>query len=104
MKAAELLALDGLAQAELVRGRQVSVVELVDAAISRIEALNPILNCVVIERFEQAREDAERVDMGDGRAGGVLGSAGFDEGPRSADRGRRVGRWDARAFVRTGWL
>ena len=69
MKAAELLALDGLAQAELVRGRQVSVVELVDAAISRIEALNPILNCVVIERFEQAREDAERVDMDGGRGG-----------------------------------
>ena len=69
MKAAELLALDGLAQAELVRRGQVSAVELVDAAISRIEALNPILNCVVIERFEQAREDAERLDMGDGRAG-----------------------------------
>lgn len=69
MKAAQLLALDGLAQAELVRGRQVSAVELVDAAISRIEALNSVLNCVVIERFEQAREDAERVDVGEGLPG-----------------------------------
>ena len=68
MKAAQLLALDGLAQAELVRGRQVSAAELVDAAISRIEALNSALNCVVIERYAQAREDAERVDAGEGRA------------------------------------
>ena len=69
MKAAELLGLDGLSQAELVRGGQVSAVELVDAAISRIEALNPILNCVVVQRFEQAREDAERLDVGEGREG-----------------------------------
>jgi amidase len=66
MQAAELLALDGLAQAELVRGRQVGAAELVEAAISRVEALNPILNCVVIERFERAREDAKRVDVGEG--------------------------------------
>ena len=71
MSAAELLSLDGLAQAELVRARRVSAVELVDAAITRIEALNPILNCVVIERFEQAREDAARLDAG-GNADGAL--------------------------------
>jgi amidase len=73
VNAAELLALDGLSQAELVRTRQVSALELVDAAISRINALNPILNCVVIERFEQAREDAERVDAGDGPDGAFSG-------------------------------
>lgn len=73
MTAAELLSLDGLSQAELVRGRQVSAVELVDAAISRIEALNPILNCVVIERFDQAREDAMRLDEGERDAGALSG-------------------------------
>jgi amidase len=73
MNAAELLALDGLAQAELVRGRQVGAVELVDAAISRIEALNPILNCVVVERYEKARADAERVDGGEGPDGAFSG-------------------------------
>jgi amidase len=67
----ELLALDGLSQAQLVRERQMSAVELVDAAIRRIEALNPLLNCVVIERFEQAREDAKRLD-GDGSAQGAF--------------------------------
>ena len=64
MSAVELLELDGLAQAALVRAGSVSSVELVDASISRIEALNPIINCVVIERFAQARAEAERVDAG----------------------------------------
>jgi len=39
--------LDGLAQAELVRRREVRPIELVDAAIERIERLNPLLNAVV---------------------------------------------------------
>jgi amidase len=73
MNAAELLSLDGLAQGELVRARQVSAVELVDAAISRIEALNPTLNCVVIERFEQAHEDAARLDAGPAPEGSFAG-------------------------------
>jgi amidase len=73
MSASELLALDALAQAELVRGRRVSAVELVEAAIARIEALNPVLRCVVVERFEQAREDAERLDLGEGRQGAFSG-------------------------------
>jgi amidase len=68
-----VLELDGLGQAEQVRQRSVSASELVDAAISRIEALNPILNCVVIERFEQAREDAERLDAGHGSRGPFAG-------------------------------
>jgi amidase len=71
--AAELLELDALSQAEQVREGSVSAVELVDAAISRIEALNPVLGCVIIERFEQAREDAERVDAGQGSRGPFAG-------------------------------
>jgi amidase len=59
-----VLELDGLAQAEQVRNGSVSAVELVDAAIARIESLNPVLNCVVIERFAQAREDAQRINAG----------------------------------------
>jgi amidase len=62
MIAAEVLELDGLSQAEEIRHGRVSAVEPVDAAIARIEALNPILNCVVIERFAQARAEAERLD------------------------------------------
>ena len=50
--------LDATAQAELVRRGEASPVELVDAAIARIEAVDPTLNAVVIRRFEQARAEA----------------------------------------------
>ena len=46
--------LDATAQAELVRNGDVSAAELVDAAIARIEAINPQLNAVIHERFEKA--------------------------------------------------
>lgn len=73
MTAAEVLELDGLSQAQCVREGQVSAAELVDAAISRIEALNAILNCVVVERFAQARDDAERFDAEEDRGGAFAG-------------------------------
>ena len=47
---------DGLGLAELVARGDVSALELVDEAIARIEALNPTLNCVVFEAFDQARK------------------------------------------------
>jgi amidase len=54
----ELAHLDATAQAELVRKKEVQPIELVDAAIERIEALNPELNAVVTTMFDQARETA----------------------------------------------
>ena len=50
--------MDAVGQAELVRTGEVSPAELVDAAIARIEALNPQLNAVVRDRFERARAEA----------------------------------------------
>ena len=50
--------LDATAQAELVRRRQVQPIELVEAAIERIERLNPILNAVVTPMYQQARAAA----------------------------------------------
>jgi amidase len=55
----EFAHLDATAQAELVRKKQVKPIELVDAAIERIERLNPKLNAVVTPMFEQAREAAK---------------------------------------------
>ena len=55
----EFAALDATAQAELVRSGQVSALELVDAAIARIEQGNDALNAVIHQRFEQAREEAK---------------------------------------------
>jgi amidase len=54
----DLATLDAIAQAELVRDREVTPVELVEAAIQRIEALNPTLNAVVTPTFERAIEAA----------------------------------------------
>jgi amidase len=49
---------DGIGQAQLVRSKQATPLELVDAAIARIEAANPKLNAVVWEMFEHARTRA----------------------------------------------
>jgi amidase len=43
----ELMKLDAMAQARLVRQAQVSPLDLVEAAIACIERLNPILNAVI---------------------------------------------------------
>mgnify|MGYP006269972015 CR=1 FL=1 len=50
--------LDATAQAALVRTGEASPLELVDAAIARIEAVNPTINAVIHERFDRARAEA----------------------------------------------
>ena len=50
---------DALDLAALVRARRASPRELVDAAIARIERLNPQLNAVIHPMFEQARRIAD---------------------------------------------
>jgi amidase len=67
----ELATLDATAQAELVRRGEVRPIELVDAAIARIERLNPQLNAVITERFEKARAEARRTDLPGGPFRGV---------------------------------
>lgn len=54
----DLTNLDATAQAELVRKKKVKPIELVKAAIERIESLNPTLNAVVTPMYEYAREQA----------------------------------------------
>jgi amidase len=54
----EPLDLDAVGQADLVRRKDVSPRELVDAAIARIEARNPEINAVIHERFDAARDEA----------------------------------------------
>ncbi len=66
----ELAFLDATAQAELVRRKQVKPIELVDAAIARIERLNPTVNAVVTPLFEPART-AARGALPDGPFRGV---------------------------------
>lgn len=49
---------DAVALGELVRSKEVSPVELLDATIDGIERLNPRLNAVVHKMYDQARETA----------------------------------------------
>jgi amidase len=62
--------LDATAQAELVRRGEASPKELVEAAIARIEAVNPLLDAVIRTRFDAARQEADG-DLPDGPFRGV---------------------------------
>src|SRR5438093_13444342 len=67
----ELAFLDATAQAELVRRGEVGPSALVDAAIARIEAVNPKLNAVIIPLFEKARAQAASPNLPRGPFRGV---------------------------------
>jgi amidase len=56
---AETTWLDATAQADLVRRGEVSPKELTEAAIARIEAVNPRLDAVIRTRFDAARLEAD---------------------------------------------
>ncbi|MCP3987479.1 MAG: amidase, partial [Actinomycetia bacterium] len=58
----DLAHLDATAQAELVAEGSVSAVDLVDAAIANIEALNPTINAVIHEDFDRARAAAAAIE------------------------------------------
>jgi amidase len=66
----EIEALDATAQAELVRKKELKPIELIDAAIERVERLNPALNAVIAPMFERAR-DAAKSQLPDGPFRGV---------------------------------
>ncbi len=56
--------LDATAQAELVRNGEVTPIELVEAAIARVEQVNPALNAIIHERFDRARDEAAHAPDG----------------------------------------
>ena len=66
----DLTRLDATAQAQLVRNGDLSALELVNAAIARIERLDGQLNAVILRRFERVREEA-RAGLPDGPFRGV---------------------------------
>jgi Asp-tRNA(Asn)/Glu-tRNA(Gln) amidotransferase A subunit family amidase len=59
---AEYVNYDGLGLAELVRTREVAATEILEAAIARIERLNPTLNAVVTKVYDAARAEAQALD------------------------------------------
>ena len=80
----EYAAYDGLGLAELVRNRDVTPAELVDAALERIERHNGTLNAVVHKAYDEAR----------GAAAGALPDGPFEGVPfLIKDLGVRVKGW-----------
>src|SRR6266851_2037771 len=63
--------LDAVAQAELVRKKEATPLELVDAAITRIERVNPQLNAVITPLFDKARAQAASGTIANGPFRGV---------------------------------
>ena len=62
--------MDAVDQAALVDKGEVTPLELLEAAIERIERIDPVLNAVVIRWFDHARDTA-RADLPDGPFRGV---------------------------------
>jgi amidase len=62
--------MDAVEQAALVARGEVSALELLEAAIERIERIDPVLNAVVIRWFDHARDTA-RTELPDGPFRGV---------------------------------
>jgi amidase len=70
MKLEELATADATSLSELVRRKEVKPLELVDAAIERVERLNPNLNAVITPMYDQARA-ATQGDLPEGPFRGV---------------------------------
>jgi amidase len=75
----ELAGVDAIGQGSLVASGELSATELLDAAITRLEAARP-LNAVITDLFERGREQAAALDA-DGRLRGP------DAGPDRSLRG-----------------
>lgn len=62
---------DGLGLANLIKTKQVSPQELIDAAFKRLEEVNPTLNSVIRTRKEKVMKEAETVSIEDQPFAGV---------------------------------
>ena len=91
----ETALLDATAQAALVRTGEVSALELVDAAIERLERRNPELNAVIHPALERARERARARELPSGPFRGVpflMKDIGGDEGGQPLHAGLAVAK------------
>ncbi|BBI49997.1 hypothetical protein HORIV_24180 [Vreelandella olivaria] len=52
---------DAMGLAELIRRREVSREEVLEAALTAIEKLNPSLNALVRTRYERARQESQKL-------------------------------------------
>lgn len=68
-----LLTSSATALAAKIRQREVSASEVVEAHVRHIEKVNPVLNAMVADRFQAAREEARAADRTLAAGGGDLG-------------------------------
>ena len=70
----ELTGLDAMALGELIRKREISIVELLDTTIQRIEKINPLLNSVIHKMYDYARKTANHLssELGSKNAPGAV--------------------------------
>ena len=70
----ELWQMSGLALGRAIMRREVSAVEVLDAIVARVEAVNPQVNALVTLVAEGAQEEARAVDarIAAGETGGPL--------------------------------
>jgi amidase len=95
----DFAALDATAQAALVEQGELSPLELVDAAIERLERLNPQLNAVIHPALERARERAVSPELPRGSFRGVpflMKDIGGDEAGQPYHAGMEL-------LKRAGW-
>ena len=86
----ELTWLDAVGQADLVRRREVTAEELLDAALRRIDALNPRLNAV-IHRLDDSARRAAAAPTPSARRVSTPTRSRPGSAPTSSDHGRRGG-------------
>ncbi|MFX1687612.1 amidase [Paraburkholderia sp. A2RI-6] len=68
-----LCALSATEAVELLKKREASPLDFVDAAIARIEAIDPVVNALPLRRFEAARDAARRFPKPDDRLAAMPG-------------------------------
>jgi amidase len=64
MAFSEFFQYDAIGLADLIKKKKLSAREAVDAAIARAEKLNPKLNAIIFEAYDQAREAAKKPARG----------------------------------------
>ena len=58
----DILNKDAVAQAKYIKSREVSPVDLLEVAINRVKEINPKINAVITEMYDQAFESAKNID------------------------------------------
>lgn len=62
MKLNEYIQFDGVGLSEIIKSKQVTAEEVLDAAIEQTEKTNPILNAVVYKMYDQAKLSLKQLD------------------------------------------